>query len=324
MSSRSFSASRYRYGFNGKESDDEIKGGGNSYDFGERIFDPRIGRWLTPDPEHQFKLSPYLSFANNPILFTDPDGGWVPGVDDNGNIILTAEKGDNVKSLYAFFGGKDNAEKYLPTAYMNKNAETIFKIQTGTKIGFNSENVFSKAMNDVKENPSKYKVSDNDNENRANDNYNCHTAAISGTQGKEFHNDRPMDDTGERNPALKEGYENVPSQTAEFGETVVTFGDAHSAVFFGKSNDGTAYAFSKQGNNMAPLVVPITELVQPSPGSQQPTGNGYVGNPSNFSGKPSYPSSPDSPATKTGQSPGAGGKGIKTSNGTGYFNLKKK
>ncbi|MFK7059864.1 hypothetical protein V3Q90_06970 [Flavobacterium oreochromis] len=33
----------YRYGFNGKE-DDQIKGEGNSYDFGARIYDPRIGR----------------------------------------------------------------------------------------------------------------------------------------------------------------------------------------------------------------------------------------------------------------------------------------
>jgi len=34
----------YRYGFNGKEKDDEIKGSGKSYAFEARIFDPRLGR----------------------------------------------------------------------------------------------------------------------------------------------------------------------------------------------------------------------------------------------------------------------------------------
>jgi hypothetical protein len=30
----------YRYGFNGMESDDEVKGSKNSLDFGARIYDP--------------------------------------------------------------------------------------------------------------------------------------------------------------------------------------------------------------------------------------------------------------------------------------------
>ena len=39
----------YRYGFNGKESDNELKGKGNSYDFGARMYDPRTGRWFARD-----------------------------------------------------------------------------------------------------------------------------------------------------------------------------------------------------------------------------------------------------------------------------------
>ncbi|MGM0613621.1 MAG: hypothetical protein ACQESM_08945, partial [Bacteroidota bacterium] len=31
---------RYRFGFNGMEKDDEVKGGGNSYDFGARLYSP--------------------------------------------------------------------------------------------------------------------------------------------------------------------------------------------------------------------------------------------------------------------------------------------
>ena len=40
----------YRYGFNGKENDDEVKGEGNQQDYGMRIYDPRLGRFLSVDP----------------------------------------------------------------------------------------------------------------------------------------------------------------------------------------------------------------------------------------------------------------------------------
>ncbi len=40
----------YRFGFNGKENDNEVKGVGNSLDFGARIYDSRLGRWLIVDP----------------------------------------------------------------------------------------------------------------------------------------------------------------------------------------------------------------------------------------------------------------------------------
>ncbi|MBS1635845.1 MAG: RHS repeat-associated core domain-containing protein [Bacteroidetes bacterium] len=66
----------YRYGMNGKEKDDEIKGSGNSYDFGARINDPRLGKWLSVDPlAHKYPWqSPYASMDNNPIANIDPTG----------------------------------------------------------------------------------------------------------------------------------------------------------------------------------------------------------------------------------------------------------
>jgi RHS repeat-associated protein len=79
--------SDYRYGFNGKEKDNELKGEGNSYDFGARMYDPRIGRWFATDPlEAKYSnMSPYIYCANNPIIYIDPDGrDWVEG--KNGNI----------------------------------------------------------------------------------------------------------------------------------------------------------------------------------------------------------------------------------------------
>jgi RHS repeat-associated protein len=68
--------STYRYGFQGKEKDDDVKGKGNSYDFGARVYDPRVSRWLSMDPlaekfPHQ---SPYVAMDDNPVNLIDPDG----------------------------------------------------------------------------------------------------------------------------------------------------------------------------------------------------------------------------------------------------------
>jgi len=74
MPGRNFNSSEYRFGFNGMESDDELKGTKNSYDFGARIYDPRIGRWLSVDPVVHHETSPYVGIDNSPIYKMDPDG----------------------------------------------------------------------------------------------------------------------------------------------------------------------------------------------------------------------------------------------------------
>ncbi|GAB4380237.1 MAG: hypothetical protein Kow0075_11410 [Salibacteraceae bacterium] len=58
------------------EKDDEVKGSGNSYDFGARIYDPRLGRWMSLDPHasNYPSLSDYSAFGNSPIIIIDPDG----------------------------------------------------------------------------------------------------------------------------------------------------------------------------------------------------------------------------------------------------------
>src|ERR1035437_4255527 len=90
MSGRNFTAANgYRYGFNGKEKDDEVKGNGNSYDFGSRIYDPRLGRWLSVDPLAQKypAISPYVFCLNNPMRYIDMDGKWAGDV----NVIIVLD-----------------------------------------------------------------------------------------------------------------------------------------------------------------------------------------------------------------------------------------
>jgi len=77
MPERKFSAgTSYRYGFNGKENDDDIKGEGNQQDYGMRINDPRLGRFLSVDPvtSKYPELTPYQFASNRPIDGIDLDG----------------------------------------------------------------------------------------------------------------------------------------------------------------------------------------------------------------------------------------------------------
>ncbi len=63
----------YRYGYQGEFAEKEGEMTGVS-SFELRLWDSRIGRWLSPDPMGQH-ASPYLGMGNNPITRVDPDGG---------------------------------------------------------------------------------------------------------------------------------------------------------------------------------------------------------------------------------------------------------
>ena len=61
----------YRYAYQGQEKDSET----GKEAFQLRLWDSRIGRWLTTDPYRQYN-SPYLGMGNDPINGIDPDGGY--------------------------------------------------------------------------------------------------------------------------------------------------------------------------------------------------------------------------------------------------------
>lgn len=68
--------SEYRFGFNGKESDTETYGEGNIYDYGFRIYYPKLGKFLNVNPLFQtFPWNDTYCFAeNSPTRFIDLDG----------------------------------------------------------------------------------------------------------------------------------------------------------------------------------------------------------------------------------------------------------
>lgn len=62
-------SSDYRYGFQGQELDNEIKGEGNSVNFMFRMHDPRVGRFFTTDPlEKSFVWNSPYAFSENRVV----------------------------------------------------------------------------------------------------------------------------------------------------------------------------------------------------------------------------------------------------------------
>lgn len=66
----------YKYGFDGYEKDDEVSGSGNIYNYGFRIYNSRLGKFLSTDPlsKKYPELTPYQFASNRPIKAIDLDG----------------------------------------------------------------------------------------------------------------------------------------------------------------------------------------------------------------------------------------------------------
>lgn len=95
------------YHFNGKEKDDEWTGNsGDSYDFGARMYDSRLGRWLSVDEEYQIEpsVSVYAFGGDSPILMKDINGKVIRPTNDQGKVAV-----QDMLSSY----GDDNLQKAL-------------------------------------------------------------------------------------------------------------------------------------------------------------------------------------------------------------------
>ena len=127
----------YRYHFNNKETDNEVIGEGNQVDYGFRVYDPRIARFLSIDPlANRYPwYTPYQFAGDNSIRYIDIDGleQYDPMSDPDllAKLIKTSffdikHSFENI-GLNVFYPPGDPGKRWVATYAVNGNGDEIFE-----------------------------------------------------------------------------------------------------------------------------------------------------------------------------------------------------
>jgi len=119
MPGRSYNAHTYRHGFTGHEKESDLAEGIYTTEY--RLYDARVGRWLSVDPlfEKYVGMSPYNYCMLNPVVMVDPDGRAVYGREnEDGTLsyaILDNTMAQNIGFVYSSPEGGDY--QYIDSSY---------------------------------------------------------------------------------------------------------------------------------------------------------------------------------------------------------------
>jgi len=131
----------YAYGFNGKENDNEVKGEGNQQDYGMRIYDTRLCRFLSVDPlaKDYPWYTPYQFAGNTSIQAIDLDGLEEYVVTDYYNNLGVQVK--TVITLVSSNGVDENQQiVHRRMVGLDANNNEVFSSYIGSSVGTTTGN----------------------------------------------------------------------------------------------------------------------------------------------------------------------------------------
>ena len=145
--SRHGSSESYRYGFQGQEKDDEIKGGeGNSLNYTFRMHDPRVGRFFAVDPLfREYPHNSVYAFSENRVI----DGVELEGLEfedlkPNYGFKLTLSVTNKVKVNASIYGALTNNIHGFGLNITNSNGNFGTNVFYAPKLTYNVSSIENK------------------------------------------------------------------------------------------------------------------------------------------------------------------------------------
>ena len=139
MPGRSYNAHTLRHGFTGHEKESDLAEGIYTTEY--RLYDARVGRWLSVDPlfEKYVDMSPYNYCMLNPVMMVDPDGRapW-----ENQNIRHAKKHAENTGGKYIERENKNGfVDASVQDVYM-EGQDVVVELTVYKGTARNDKNIF--------------------------------------------------------------------------------------------------------------------------------------------------------------------------------------